>query len=72
MYAALWKVTGTITAARIESVSKIAGVESVETCVNAMQSRFMARAIRDSTGIVDITDENSLRSRRRTLWAPRR
>ena len=53
-YAALRKVTGTITGARMENVSRIAGVESVDTCLNAMQSRFMARAIGNPRGIGDI------------------
>ena len=53
-YAALRKATGAITGARKESVSRIAGVESVGTCLNAMQSRFVARAIGDPRGIGDI------------------
>ena len=58
---ALWKATGAITGARMESVSRIAGVESVEPCLNAIQSRFMARAIRDPRGIGDIVQGTPLR-----------
>ena len=61
-YTALRKVTGTITGARMESVSRIAGVESVGTCLNAMQSRFMARAIGDPRGIGDMLQGILLRS----------
>ena len=60
-YTALRKATGAITEARMESVSRIAGVESVSTCLNAMQSRFMARAIGDLGGIRDILQGTLLR-----------
>ena len=60
-YAALRKATGAITGARMESVSRIAGVESVDTCLNVMQSRFMARAIGDPRGVGDILQGTILR-----------
>ena len=66
-YAALRKATGAITGARMESVSRIAGVESVETCLNAMQSRFVARAIGDPRGVGDILQGTLLRKDRNTL-----
>ena len=50
-YEALRKATGAITGARMKSVSRIAGVESVESCLNAMQSRFVARVIGHLRGI---------------------
>ena len=46
-YMALRKATGAVTGARMESVSRVASVESVGTCLNPMQCRFMARAIGD-------------------------
>ena len=60
-YAALRKATGTITGASMESVSKIAGVESVHTRLNAMQSQLVARAIGDTRGIGDILQGTLLR-----------
>ena len=60
-YAALRKAIGAITGARMETVSRIAGVESVDTCLNAMQSRFIARAIGDPRGIGDIVQGTLLR-----------
>ena len=60
-YVALRKATGAITGARMESVSRIAGVESVDTCLNAMQFRFMARAIGDPRGLGDILQGTILR-----------
>lgn len=38
----------------MESVSRIVGVESVNTCLNDMHSRFVVRAIGDLMGIEDI------------------
>ena len=60
-YAALRKATGSITGARMDSISRIAGMQSVDTCLNAMQSRFMARAIGDPRGIGDIIQGTLLR-----------
>lgn len=60
-YEALRKATGAITGARMESVSRIVGVESVETYLNDMQSRFVARAIRDLRGIGDVLYRTFLR-----------
>ena len=54
-YAALRKYNGAVVGARMESVNKIAAVESVETHLDAMQVRFMARAIGDPVGIWDLT-----------------
>ena len=43
-------MTGVITAARMGSVSEIARVESVATCLNPMQSPFVVRAVEDTRG----------------------
>ena len=53
-YAALRKCIGAVVGARMESVNKIAAVESVETHLDAMQVRFMARAIGDPRGVGDL------------------
>lgn len=46
-YAVLRKAIEAVKGARIESVSRIVGVKSVATCLNAIKSRFVARAIKD-------------------------
>ena len=53
-YTPLSKATDAITGVRMESVSRIAGVESVESCLNAIQSRFVARTIGDPRRIGDV------------------
>ena len=53
-YSALRKCTWAVVGARMESVNKIAAVESVETDLDAMQVRFMARAIGDPIGVGDL------------------
>ena len=66
-YAVLHKGKGAVTGARIQSVSIIAKVESVTTCFNAMQSKFMARAIVDPWGIGDIRHGTLLRKHEQSL-----
>ena len=66
-YAALRKATGAITGARMVSVSRIAGVESVSTSLNVMQSRFVARAIGNLRRIGDILQGTLLRRDENTL-----
>ena len=53
-YAALRKCTRVVVGARMESVSKIAVVESGEMHLDAMQVHFMARAIGDPRGVGDL------------------
>ena len=60
-YAALPKATGTITGASMENVSRRVGVEFVDTCLNAMQSRFVRRAIGDPRGTGDMLKGTFLR-----------
>ena len=53
-HAALRKCTVAVVGARIESVDKIAAVESVETHLDAMQVPFIAIAIEDPVGVGDL------------------
>ena len=66
-YAALYKATGAVTGARMKSVSRIAKVDSVTTCLNVMQSKFIARAIVDPRGIGDILHRTLLRKDKQSL-----
>ena len=53
-YAALRKCTRAVVGARMESVNKIAAVESMKTHMDAMQVRFIVRAIGDPEGVGDL------------------
>ena len=53
-YAILRKCTGAVVGARMESVNTIAVVESMETHLDAIQVRFMARVIEDPEGVGEL------------------
>ena len=51
---ALWKCTGAAYGSSGEKVQKIAGVESVDTILDAAQTRFFARAVADPSALGDL------------------
>lgn len=55
-YQALSKVTGAVTGASIEKVSKIAAVEDARTVLDSTQEMFMARSMQDPSKLGDIFD----------------
>ena len=56
-YQALRKCTGAVLGANKEKVNAIAGVEDVETILDASQQRYMARCIANPSTTEDIWDE---------------
>ncbi|KAF8419276.1 hypothetical protein EV426DRAFT_707984 [Tirmania nivea] len=59
-YQALRKCTGAVRGARMETVSRIAGVESPSAALEACQGRFMARIMADPGTLGDLMPDEGL------------